>query len=63
MTTFVKILDAREGILITNLHIQANVMALVEVSIANSKHVDWSLVGLKIIVKIIILGLQASTSI
>jgi hypothetical protein len=39
MTTFEKILDAREGILITNLHIQANVMTLVEVSIANSKHV------------------------
>jgi hypothetical protein len=56
MTTFVKILDAREGILTTNLHIRANVMALVRVSIANSKHVDWSLVGLKIIVKIITLG-------
>ncbi len=57
MTKFVKILDAWDGILITNLHIWVNEMALVEVSIANSKHVDWSLVGLKIIVKIIILGL------
>ena len=57
MTTFAKTLDGREGILITNLHIRANVMALVEVCIANLKHVDWLLVGLKIIVKIIILGL------
>jgi hypothetical protein len=32
-------------------------MALAEVFIANSKHVDWSLVVLKIIKKIIIPGL------
>jgi hypothetical protein len=56
-TTFVKILDAPERILITNLHIGANVIALAEVSIANSKHVDWLLVVSKTIVKIIILGL------
>jgi hypothetical protein len=57
MTIFVIILDAREGILTINLHIRANVMALAAVSIANLKHADWLLVGLKVIVKIIILGL------
>jgi hypothetical protein len=57
MTIFVIILDAREGIPTINLHIQANVMALAAVSIANLKHADWLLVGLKVIVKIIILGL------
>ncbi len=56
-TTCAKIQDAGERILITNLHIRANVMALVEVPIANSKHVDWLLAVLKIIVKIITLGL------
>jgi hypothetical protein len=57
MTIFARIQDARERILITNLHIRANAIALVEVFIANSKHADWLLAVLKIIVKIITLGL------
>jgi hypothetical protein len=57
MTIFARIQDAREKILITNLHIRANAIALAEVFIANSKHADWLLAVLKTIVKIITPGL------
>jgi hypothetical protein len=57
MTTFAKTLDAQEKILITNLYTRAKIMAPAGVCIANSRRVDWLLEGLKVIVKIIFLGL------